>query len=105
MGKIIKIAVLCLTVITPAFADNISYEEAFLQAIHICKNKDIYKQAEKEAKGTVGWKAVNCFCDNFKEYDEDEIIRKYMMATELGIPQMDMVVSLDKAQKCVDNIK
>lgn len=103
MNKLL-VAILGLTIITPTFAD-MSYEEAFLQSIHICKDKDLYKQGEKEMKGTKAWKAVNCFCEHFKEYEEDEIIRKYLMAMELGIPQYDMVVSLDKAQKCVDNIK
>lgn len=104
MKKLIKIGLMSLTIATPAVAE-MSYEEAFLQSIHICKNEELYKQGEKEAKGTIGWKVMNCFCDNFKEYEEDEILRKYLMATELGIPQMDLAVSLNKAQECVNNIK
>jgi len=104
MKKLIKIGLMSLTIATPAVAE-MSYEEAFLTSIHICKNEELYKQGEKEMKGTKAWKALNCFCEHFKEYSEDEITRKYLLAIELGIPQPDMVISLNKAQECANNVK
>ena len=108
MNKLL-VAFLGLTLIMPSYAE-MSYEEVFLTSIHICKDKDIQNEAKNEVKKEtkkeriLGWKVINCFCDNFKEYSEDEIIRKYMMAIDLGIPQYDMAHSLAKAQECIDKI-
>lgn len=104
MNKVLTSVILGLTFIIPSYAEEtMSYEEAFLQTIYICKDKSLYKEAKKNLEKDV-MKAVDCYCNNFKDYTEDEILMKYTMAMELGIPQMDMVDSLSKAQQCVNKI-
>ena len=48
MNKVLTSVILGLTFIIPSYAEEtMSYEEAFLQTIHICKDKSLYKEAKK----------------------------------------------------------
>lgn len=107
MKKLLTV-IFSLFLITPVYAEEMSYEEFFLQVIHICKDNDLYQeyiQESKKSKDSVKLvKMIDCYCNNFKEYSEDEINRKYLMSTELGVPQMDLAQCLTKAQQCVSKI-
>lgn len=107
MKKILAV-IFSLSLISPVYAEEMSYEEFFLQAIHICKDKELYQEAVKESKkhkDSVNiMKAIDCYCNNFKSYSEEEITQKYLLAMEFGVPQLDLANSLTKAQQCVSKI-
>lgn len=108
MKKILA-AIFSLSLISPIYAEEMTYEEFFLQTIQVCKDKELYQEAVKESKnkkdGVKIMKAIDCYCNNFKSYSEDEIMQKYLIAMEYGIPQIDLANSLTKAQQCVIKIE
>lgn len=105
MKKLLTV-IFSLFLISPAIAE-VTADEIFIASIHICKNKNLYKQ-EKEGimykDVLIEWEVINCFCDNFKEYTEAEIFQKYEDAMDYGIPQYDMYISMKKAQDCVKTL-